>query len=243
MKEKLFNSNVQELFDWKKPLNPTQKNELKNTIDPLAENLEELAQFIETADDFIKSDDTHWFSGVAFCGNGDYEVSGHGGYSTDTLLWVVESLLSAKRLRPELEKRLGEVAAENFYQHLITAFHLSIGEHDLYLVPPEAPVVPERQNPLAELLAAKIDPKTGFEFLLGQVLYNGCDLNIKSRLKRELFETLHESIGRVVSIEVQRKKATKAIHYISELNKLFKAENIPFHIHTITGEGYKLERS
>ena len=84
---------------------------------------------------------------------------------------------------------------------------------------------------------------TDFEFLPGQIFYNGCDLNIRSRLKREVFETLHESIGRVVSIEVQRKKATKAIHYISELNKLFKAENMPFHIHTITGEGYKLERS
>lgn len=83
---------------------------------------------------------------------------------------------------------------------------------------------------------------TGFEFLPGQVLYNKCDLEIGGPLKREVLETLYKNIGRVVSKEDLSEITKKAVHYIGELNTLLELKEIPFHIYTITREGYKLDK-
>lgn len=83
---------------------------------------------------------------------------------------------------------------------------------------------------------------TDFVFLPGQVLYKGQDLNVGGTAKREIFEILHKNIGHVVKHKSLQDITVKAPNYIVDLRKLLEDQKIPFKIHTITREGYKLER-
>jgi predicted XRE-type DNA-binding protein len=153
---------TKELLEWEKPLTQEQIQKIENRIDSLANSLDELAEFIETADHFIQEEDAegNWHIGDVPFEDGSIDIFEHGGYSKDTVAWVQSSILSAKKLRSELEKIMGEDGAKEFYQQLQVAFHLVIGEKGVLMVTPDSPILPERHDSSAKLSAELIRQKS-----------------------------------------------------------------------------------
>ncbi len=85
-----------ELFDWDTHLTLEQIKDIESKIDPLADNLDELAESIETADGFINSENRWNEQVVCDAVHGTLDFSGYSGYSDDVLAWTQACLLSSK---------------------------------------------------------------------------------------------------------------------------------------------------
>lgn len=153
-RQELIEGITPELFDWEKPFTPKQIDVIEQKLDPLAKDIGELAEFIETADDFIKTENKQWYEWTS----GDMKVSGfdHSGFSEDAISQIFLSVLSAKVLRNDIEKLMASADAKDFYQQLQIALHLIINENGVSLDIPAKPVPPERHSPAGKNLAARL---------------------------------------------------------------------------------------
>ncbi len=145
-----------ELFDWDKAFTT---EEIGN-IDFPANNLDELADLIEKADSCIRRD-CKW-SETSVSGK-IVHLQGYSNYTEDTLTCVQACILSAKKLRPELEKVMGEDGAKNIYQQLQLTLRFVVEENKAFLYVPERYSPPERDYSGATQIANNL------KLLMGEI--------------------------------------------------------------------------
>lgn len=166
-------------------------------------------------------------------------------YAKQLFLDHLPGTANLQRSISQLSKVLKNATIEN-HKTLCWSIKWVLDNIDDYISlfdPEPADITPtSNEAPKETATLAGSDSNNEFEFLTGQVLYNGKDLRIGGPLKREVFKTLHSNKGRVVSRETLSEITAKFGHYIGQINTLLEAENIPFYIYTITGEGYKLDK-
>lgn len=133
------------LFDWNKSFTSEQKEFIENKIKPFANNLDELADLIEEAGDYIKQD-CKWYEGSCDELTRIISFPGYPDYSKDTLVCVQACMLSAKKLRVKLERAIGKEEARNVFNRLRTSLRLCFDGESPYLFVPENRIPPELDN-------------------------------------------------------------------------------------------------
>ena len=237
---------TKDIVNWDTPLSQSQIQEIESEIDPLANNTDELIEYIETADEFIAGESSSWTSGVAF-GPGDleYDVSEHPGFSEDTLSWVLSCVLSAKKLRAELETMMGKDESKEFYRQLQVGLRLEIGDSGVHLRAPSSPIPSSKHSAIGKQLATRLKLQAKISQQAGLDTNKTSDLVSISERERKVLRylskepTLKQFHADIESgTGISRKTVGKILSSLHEKGLVFKEPRGA----TITSRGIELSK-